>query len=728
MLFKFVGIAPNDNTGVSVSSAGDVDGDGLADLVIAADWADGVGINSGHVFIVTAADLPAIDLADGTADGIISVANIAGTGDSFQFVGGARGDKTGRSVSFAGDVDGDGLGDVLISAHHADGGGAESGEAYLLTAADFANVDAADGTVDGIGELLRVPGIGGYRFLGDGIQDYAGHSVSSAGDIDGDGLDDLLIGADRADADGVTSGEAYLMMASDLADLDAADGTADGLIDLSLVAGFDGAYHFISGAASDTPGRSASQEVNIIGDVDGDGRSDFIIGAPKADTGGTDSGEAYLVTAQDLEAADLADGLADGLVDLRLIAGLESTSYQFTGADAGDLTGIAVSSAGDVDGDGKDDMLIGATQPLTGTGVAYLVTAADLAALDAVDTVTDRVIDLGEIAGTGSAYRFVGRGSGDEAGYAVSSAGDVDGDGLDDLLIGARYADEGAANSGETYLISGADLAAVDLADGLADGNVDLAEIAGIGGSYRLVGGNERDRVGTAVAAAGDVDGDGTDDLLIGASQWNGGNGETYLIGGESLSVADAQDGTWDGVIDLGLLAGGALETESRETGDGRLLETTFLNGTRAVSDMTDVADSRGWETFVVHYDATGQRVHRAVTYDDGREQEIIYTDGMRSSVTLTDSADVHGWLQTVETFDFTGTRNGFSREYDDGRLLELAFDAEGVRTTSTMTDVADVFGWESRVLTFDETGSTAISRLTVRDDGTEIFEDLTII
>jgi hypothetical protein len=360
-----------------------------------------------------------------------------------KLVGEVGSDYAGWSVSGAGDVDGDGRDDVLVGAPFRYEGVSYTGAAYLVS-----------GPVTGTFDL----GHADAKLVGP--SSYCCRSVSDAGDVDADGHDDLLIDGDMDDEDGSNAGAAYLVL-----------GPVSGTLDLSLA---DAKL-----VGEDREGNAGSS-VSGAGDVDGDGHADLLISGAENDEGGRDAGAAYLAL------GPVTGTLSLSLADAKLV-----------GEDAGDYAGAFVSDAGDVDGDGHADVLVGALNPGGHyAGAAYLVLGGVTGTLD---------LSLADA-------KLVGERAGDEA-CIVSGAGDVDANGHDDLLVGTFFGGVNAA-----YVVLGPVTGTLDLS---------LADV-------KLIAEDEDDEAGSSVSGAGDVDADGQDDLLIGAYQ-HGDGGAVYLVYGGSL-------------------------------------------------------------------------------------------------------------------------------------------------------------------------------------------------
>ena len=507
--FRLEGIDDGDVSGVSVSGAGDVNGDGTDDLIIGAYAGydpSTFGPSTGESYVVfgTMSGFPAsIDLS--TLDGT----------NGFRLDGIDDGDRSGYSVSGAGDVNGDGTDDLIIGAPGADPGSeASAGESYVV----FGTMSGFPASFD----LSTLDGTNGFRLDGIDDSDYFGWSVSGAGDVNGDGVDDIIIGAPLADPGGIIeAGQSYVVF-----------GTMSGFpasFDLSTLDGTNG-FRLDGIDDSDYFGWSVSG----AGDVNGDGVDDIIIGARHDDVIQTLSdglaGTSYVVF-----------GTMSGFpasMDLSTLDG--SNGFIIPGIDDGDFSGISVSGAGDVNDDGTDDIIIGASRADPGgdrEGESYVVFGkrSGFAAS----------MDLSTLDGS-NGFRLDGIDANDRSGTSVSGAGDVNGDGVDDIIIGALFADPGGdALAGESYVVFGK-------RSGFA-ASMDLSTLDGSNG-FRLDGIDPDDRSGVSVSGAGDVNGDGTDDLIIGAYQADPGGdalaGESYVVLGTSVPTGVAVEHV-DGVPEV---------------------------------------------------------------------------------------------------------------------------------------------------------------------------------
>ncbi len=397
--FVMQGEHVNAFAGWSTTIIPDLDGDARDEVVVGSAWANLSGSRSGRVYVVFSPGTPApLDLF-----------NVA-FGGGYVIDGAFAEDWTGWSVSGAPDMNGDGLGELLVGSPQATDVFPDApGLAYVV----WGKADTAP-----VPLLAMQLGLGGgFAMLGGPGSDHIGFSVQAAGDLDGDGYGELLLGSEVA-AGG--AGRAYLVRGK-------AD---DAPVELGAVAAEMGGYR-LEGQA---PGVELGRGVGAVGDLDGNGVPEIVVGAPGP--AGLGDGAAHIVY-----------DAVTGNLTLGTLAAADGVSLA-TG-EPGDDLGWSVKEVGDFNADGWPDLALGApggdSPPDTDAGLVYVVFGrADMSSVSLADVAEGR-----------GGFVVSGEGFGANAGYAVSTAGDFNGDGADDLLLGAPMTESLNFGAGRAYVVFG---------------------------------------------------------------------------------------------------------------------------------------------------------------------------------------------------------------------------------------------------------------------------------
>ena len=611
--------------GYSVSDAGDVNGDGLADVVVGA-YRETTGTTSGAVYVLFGKNNSAT----------IDVSNLGDSG--YKIYNSATTSRLGTSVSQIGDLNGDGLADLLIS------GATTNGRAYVVygktttTDIDLANLTAEQGfSMTGPSDVL----------IGKWV---------SAGDIDGDGIDDIMVSNSSSSLVSST----YVVFGKSIT-------STTSTIDLTKIVE-NGQGLILKGVS----GTSFGNSIAYIGDVNGDGKGDMLISASttKNETKTTQSdGAAYVVygtdTAQTIDISTLS----------------ASQGYKITGPIPTEtaVTSVQfaqyVGAAGDVNADGIADMIIGSSSSAAYGYKAYVVFGQEGISTTGVD-----VTNLGSngFVIQSNTNAILGVGS------SVSYAGDINGDGLADVIVGASSGNQAFVVYGKTDTTT-----------------VDLDQVAnGIGG-FVINGGISSSSTGISVSYAGDVNGDGFDDLIVGASAASIANaagtstsnvGQSYvLFGGSSKMTMIDQAGTTSDDTLVGTSA-----SQTAILGAGNDIYTA--NGGADV-----IYAGAGNDTIILNADnitklELGITDNQLAKIDGGAGTDTIKLDGSGITFDLTKISNVlaeDSRIESIEKIDLTGTG-------DNTLKISLA-DVLDINSTQSLTidgnsgdsvNLADTSGW----------------------------------
>tara|TARA_R110002096_G_scaffold416576_3_gene619589 strand:- start:32597 stop:34816 length:2220 start_codon:yes stop_codon:yes gene_type:complete len=403
--FSVNGKVSDDWSGTSVSNLGDINGDSIDDFIIGAFGADPGGVErAGESYVIFG--------SDGVWNSEMDLSSLNGN-NGFSVIGTGFAGVSGWPVSNAGDINGDGLNDIVIASYGANNGSIDAaGNVYVIYGSNIAFPAEFDPN--------DLTGNNGFTIVGGGIADHIGADVAFAGDLNGDGIDDLVIGALHT---GSPVKQQYIVFGS--------DSGFDSVFNLDNLNGNNGVT--LEGSNF---GSSSTIAVSAVGDFNGDGYDDTLIGSYLSDVGLYDSaGESYLIFGH--------GGSWDSVIGLDDLN--ENEGVVFMGGSANSQTGVSVSGAGDLNGDGFDDIIIGSSN----LGKSYVVFGGN--------SYNSATFDLSSLDGE---HGFVVQGVdfGDNSGYSVSDAGDINNDGFDDIVIGAYFADgagNAEENSGESYLIFG---------------------------------------------------------------------------------------------------------------------------------------------------------------------------------------------------------------------------------------------------------------------------------
>ncbi|MDZ8093521.1 MAG: hypothetical protein RMZ42_16545, partial [Nostoc sp. DedQUE05] len=498
--FIINGIAARDSSGYLVSNAGDINNDGIDDLIIGAPSVSPYDKDSVWQSYVV---FGGTNLASG---GTFNLSDLNGT-NGFLINGVEEGVFLNGSVSNAGDINNDGIDDLIIWGPSANSDGKSYlGQTYVV----FGGTNLGS---NGSLNLSSLDGTNGFFINGITGIDFSGKSVSNAGDINNDGIDDLIIGAVTSPNVKYEAGQSYVMFGR-------TNLGSGGTLNVSSLDGTNG--FAINGVVEN--GHSG-YSVSNAGDINNDGIDDLIIGSRKfyPESYNYDPGQSYVV----FGGTNLGIGGTLNLSDLN-----GNNGFIINGIAEDSDSGSFVSDAGDINNDGIDDLIISSKYAYRNgkdfAGQSYIV-------FGGTNLGSGGTLNLSDLNGTnGFLINVIAKG--DSSSYSVSKAGDINNDGIDDLIIGESDATANGKNSaGQSYVVFGGTNIG-------SSGTLNLSDLNGTNG-FIINGIEANDLSGYSVSNAGDINNDGIDDLIIGAygADPNGKNGagQSYVVFGRTNINSD---------------------------------------------------------------------------------------------------------------------------------------------------------------------------------------------
>ncbi len=459
---------------------GDVNSDGYGDLILGAAPADYNVTNSGSAWVIFSTLIDDVGSTTGNNKPLATATNY-----NIRYDGAAESDSLTQNGSiFVGDVDGDGYSDLVLGTPYPN---SYAGAAYVI----FSTLIDDVGVTTGNNKSLLTTTNYNIRYGGLSASELL--YVRAVSDVNGDGFDDLVLSSVEDDNNGSNSGSAWVIFSTLIDDVGATTGNNKSLL---TATNYNIRY---DGAAADD---KLPQGGVLTVDINGDGFNDLVVGALSAANNGSGSGSAWVIFSTLIDDVGVTTG------NNKPLSTATNYNIRYDGSVAGD--GLSASLAGDVNGDGFADLLLDASAADNNgasSGSVYVIFST---AIDDVGVSTGNNKPLS----TAGNYNLRYDGAASLDALDSGSVGDLNGDGLSDLVLVASAADNNGASSGSAWVIFSTLIDDV----GSTTGNNKPLSTAG-NYNLRYDGGAASDQLSlSGMLAIGDINGDGFGDLVLGSS------------------------------------------------------------------------------------------------------------------------------------------------------------------------------------------------------------------